>query len=224
VRVIETLNALQAKQIPPGSGISVKSISHAASERIIRFAFEYARANGRRQVAGVTKANIMKFTDGLFLSVFREVAAGYPDIEPREVLIDALTMQLVQRPEEFDVLVLPNLYGDIVSDLTAGLVGGLGVAPGANIGADAAVFEATHGSAPKYKGQNRVNPTAMILSGKLMLEHLGERSAAIRLEAAVANVIADGQRVTYDLKTTRDDPSAVGTSEFADAIIETLEA
>jgi isocitrate dehydrogenase (NAD+) len=170
----------------------------------------------------VTKANIMKFTDGLFLSVFREVAAGYPDIEPREVLVDALTMQLVQRPEEFDVLVLPNLYGDIISDLTAGLVGGLGVAPGANIGAEAAVFEATHGSAPKYKGQNKVNPTAMILSGRLMLDHLGERDAARRLEAAVAGVIAEGERVTYDLKPRRDDPSAVGTSEYADAIIDEL--
>jgi isocitrate dehydrogenase (NAD+) len=222
--VIGTLNGLQAKQIASGSGISVKPISAAGSERIIRFAFEYARENGRREVAGVTKANIMKFTDGLFLSVFREVAADYRDIASREVLVDALTMQLVQRPEEFDVLVLPNLYGDIISDLTAGLVGGLGVAPGANIGADAAVFEATHGSAPKYTGQNRVNPTAMILSGKLMLEHLGERAAAERLEAAVAAVIAEGERVTYDLKPTRDDPTAVGTSEYADAIIERLEA
>jgi isocitrate dehydrogenase (NAD+) len=223
-KVIDTLNALQAKQITPESGISVKPISAAASQRIIRFAFEYARDNRRRQVAGVTKANIMKFTDGLFLSVFREVASDYPDVESREVLVDALTMQLVQRPEEFDVLVLPNLYGDIISDLTAGLVGGLGLAPGANIGEHAAVFEATHGSAPKYTGQNRVNPTAMILSGKLMLDHLGERDAAARLEAAVAAVIADGERVTYDLKPTRDDPNAVGTSEYADAIIERLEA
>jgi isocitrate dehydrogenase (NAD+) len=222
-RVIAMLNGLQTKQIVAGSGISVKPMSAAASERIVRFAFEYARANGRRQVAGVTKANIMKFTDGLFLSVFREVAGDYPDVASREVLVDALTMQLVQRPEELDVLVLPNLYGDIVSDLTAGLVGGLGVAPGANIGEHVAVFEATHGSAPKYTGQNRVNPTAMILSGKLMLEHLGERDAATRLESAVAGVIADGERVTYDLKPTRDDPSAVGTAEFADAIIERLE-
>ena len=220
--VIDTLNELQTKQIAAASGISVKPISAAGSERIIRFAFEHARANGRREVAGVTKANIMKFTDGLFLSVFREVAADYPEIAAREVLVDALTMQLVQRPEEFDVLVLPNLYGDIISDLTAGLVGGLGVAPGANIGENAAVFEATHGSAPKYTGQNKVNPTAMILSGKLMLEHLGERDAAVRLEAAVAAVIAAGERVTYDLKPTRDDPTAVGTSEYADAIIERL--
>ena len=222
--VITSLNALQSKQIASGSGISVKSISPAASERIIRFAFEYARENGRRQVAVVTKAYIMKFTDGLFLSVFRDVANDFADIEPREVLVDALCMQLVQRPEEFDVLVLPNLYGDIVSDLTAGLVGGLGVAPGANIGTQAAVFEATHGSAPKYKGLNKVNPTAMILSGVLMLDHLGEREAAERLESAVAAVIAEGARVTYDLKPSRDDPSAVGTSEFADAIIAKLAA
>ena len=221
-RVIEMLNSMQAKQIRPSSGISVKPLSPEGSERIARFAFDYARANGRRQVAVVTKANIMKYTDGLFLSVFREVAADYPDVEPREVLVDALCMGLVQRPEEFDVLVLPNLYGDIISDLTAGLVGGLGVAPGANIGTEAAVFEATHGSAPKYKGLNKVNPTAMILSGKLMLEHLGERDAARRLEAAVAAVIAEGRSVTYDLKPTRDDPTAVGTSEYADAIIARL--
>ena len=221
-RVIEALNGLQAKQIAPGSGISVKPISATASERIIRFAFEYARENGRRQVAGVTKANIMKHTDGLFLSVFRQVAPEYPDVEAREVLVDAACMGLVQRPEEYDVLVLPNLYGDILSDLTAGLVGGLGVAPGANIGPNAAVFEATHGSAPKYKGQDKVNPTAMILSGKLMLEHLGERDAAARLEGAVAAVIEEGERVTYDLKPSRDDPSAVGTSEYAAAIIEKL--
>jgi isocitrate dehydrogenase (NAD+) len=221
-KVIRELNTLQPKQIAAGSGISVKPISREASERIIGFAFEYARENGRREVAGVTKANIMKFTDGLFLSVFREIASDYPDIEAREVLVDALCMALVQRPEEFDVLVLPNLYGDIVSDVTAGLVGGLGVAPGANIGRDAAVFEATHGSAPKYKGLNKVNPTAMILSGKLMLDHLGEHDAARRLEEAVASVIAKGERVTYDLKPTRDDPTAVGTAEYADAIIATL--
>ncbi len=220
--VIDFLNARQPKRIAESSGISVKPLSPEASARIIRFAFEYARANGRKRVSCVTKANIMKHTDGLFLAVFREVAPEYPDIEPWETLVDAVCMGLVQRPEELDVLVLPNLYGDIVSDLTAGLVGGLGVAPGANIGTDAAVFEATHGSAPKYTGQNRVNPTAMILSGKLMLEHLGERDAARRLEEAVAAVIAEGDHVTYDLKPTRDDPTAVGTSEFADAIIARL--
>jgi len=159
-RVIDVLNELQPKQIAHGSGISIKPISAEASERIIRFAFEYAREHGRREVAGVSKANIMKFTDGLFLSVFRDVAKDYPDVGAREVLVDALCMQLVQRPEEFDVLVLENLYGDIVSDLTAGLVGGLGVAPGANIGEGAAVFEATHGSAPKYAGQNSASPVA----------------------------------------------------------------
>jgi isocitrate dehydrogenase (NAD+) len=220
--VIRMLNDLQPKQIAPTSGISIKPISPEGAERIVRFAFDYARAHGRRRVSCVTKANIMKHTDGLFLAVFREVARDYPDIEPWENLVDAVCMGLVQRPEEFDVLVLPNLYGDIVSDLTAGLVGGLGVAPGANIGTEAAVFEATHGSAPKYTGQNRVNPTAMILSGMLMLDHLGERDAARRLEAAVAAVIAEGERVTYDLKPTRDDPTAVGTSEYADAIIERL--
>ena len=220
--VIATLNRLQKRQIRASSGISIKPISPEASERIIRFGFDFARTHGRRRVSCVTKANIMKFTDGLFLSVFREVAQGYPDIEPWENLVDAVCMGLVQRPEEFDVLVLPNLYGDIVSDLTAGLVGGLGVAPGANIGHEAAVFEATHGSAPKYKGLNKVNPTAMILSGKLMLEYLGERDAARRLEAAVAAVIAEGKHVTYDMKPDRNDPTAVGTAEYADAIIETL--
>jgi len=220
--VISQLNGYQAKQIAAGSGISVKPISADASRRIIRHAFDYARANGRREVAGITKANIMKYTDGLFLAVFREVAAEYPEIASREVLVDALCMGLVQRPEEYDVLVLPNLYGDIVSDITAGLVGGLGLAPGANIGTDAAVFEATHGSAPRYKGLNKANPTAMILSGKLMLDHLEERDAARRLEQAVAAVIAEGEKVTYDLKPTRDDPTAVGTSEYADAIISKL--
>jgi isocitrate dehydrogenase (NAD+) len=220
--VIEFLNTHQPKRISETSGLSIKPLSPEGSEQIIRFAFEYARDNGRRRVSCITKANIMKHTDGLFLAVFREVAKDFPEIEPWETLVDALCMGLVQRPEEFDVLVLPNLYGDIISDLTAGLVGGLGVAPGANIGTDAAVFEATHGSAPKYTGQNRVNPTAMILSGKLMLDHLGERDAAARLEEAVAGVIAEGKSVTYDLKPTRDDPSAVGTSDYADAIIARL--
>jgi isocitrate dehydrogenase (NAD+) len=223
-RVIDTLNGMQSKQIAGSSGLSIKPISPEASERIIRYAFEYARAHGRHAVHCITKANIMKHSDGLFLAVFREVAAEYGDVEPKENLVDALCMGLVQRPEEFDVLVCPNLYGDIVSDLTAGLVGGLGVAPGANIGTDAAVFEATHGSAPKYTGMNKVNPTAMILSGKLMLEHLGEQEAAVRLEGAVAAVISEGKSVTYDLKPRRDDPTAVGTSEFADAIIEKMGA
>ena len=193
------------------------------TKRIVRFAFDYARRYGRKKVTAVHKANIMKFSDGLFLATAREVAEGeYPDIEFEDRIVDNLCMQLVGRPEEYDVLVLPNLYGDIVSDLCAGLVGGLGVAPGANIGDDVAVFEATHGSAPKYKGQNKVNPMAMMLSGVLMLRHLGETEAADRLEAAIAAVIAEGRAVTYDMKPTRDDPTAVGTSQVADAVIEEL--
>ena len=224
-QVISQLNELQAKKIAAGSGISVKPISREGSERIIRFAFEYARAHGRKRVSCVTKANIMKFTDGLFLDVFRDVAQEYPEIEPWENLVDAICMGLVQRPEEFDVLVLPNLYGDIVSDLTAGPRRRARRRAGRRTSArTSAVFEATHGSAPKYKGQNKVNPTAMILSGMLMLDHLGEADAARRLEQAVADVIREGASVTYDMKPSRDDPTAVGTSEYADAIIEKLEA
>jgi isocitrate dehydrogenase (NAD+) len=222
-KVIEFLNSLQEKQIREGSGISIKPMSEFGSARIIRYAFEYARNNGRKRVHCVTKSNIMKYTDGLFLGVFREIAKEYPDIEPWENLVDATCMGLIQRPEEWDVLVLPNLYGDILSDLTAGMVGGLGVAPGGNIGTLAAVFEATHGSAPKYKGQNKVNPTAMILSGEMMLRHVGETQAADNLERAVSEVIEEGTSVTYDLKPRRDDPTAVGTSEYADAIIAKLE-
>jgi isocitrate dehydrogenase (NAD+) len=212
------------KRIRDDAGISVKPISVTATRRIVRFAFEHARANGRKKVTTVHKANIMKFSDGLFLATAREVAEEYPDVAFDDRIVDNLSMQLVQRPEEYDVLVLPNLYGDIVSDLCAGLVGGLGVAPGANIGDEAAVFEATHGSAPKYKGQNKVNPMAMMLSGVLMLRHLNESEAADRLEAAIAAVIAEGKDVTYDMKPTRDDPTAVGTSGVADAVIEQLQA
>jgi isocitrate dehydrogenase (NAD+) len=212
------------KRIRDDAGISVKPISVTATRRIVRFAFEHARANGRKKVTTVHKANIMKFSDGLFLATAREVAEEYPDVAFDDRIVDNLSMQLVQRPEEYDVLVLPNLYGDIVSDLCAGLVGGLGVAPGANIGDEAAVFEATHGSAPKYKGQNKVNPMAMMLSGVLMLRHLNESEAADRLEAAIAAVIAAGKDVTYDMKPTRDDPTAVGTSGVADAVIEQLQA
>jgi isocitrate dehydrogenase (NAD+) len=204
------------------TGITIKSISESGTERIVRQAFEYARANGRKKVTSVHKANILKFTDGLFLEVSRKVAQKYPDIEFEDRIVDNMCMQLVQKPEQYDVLVLPNLYGDIISDLAAGLVGGLGVAPGANIGENGAVFEATHGSAPKYKGQNKVNPTAVILSGVLMLRHLGEKAAADRLEKAVADVIAEGKFVTYDLKRDRDDPTAVGTREMADAICRRL--
>jgi isocitrate dehydrogenase (NAD+) len=204
------------------SGLSVKPISVAGARRIVEFAFDYARRNGRRKVTAVHKANIMKFTDGLFLRVAREVAAENEDVEFEDRIVDNLSMQLVQRPEEYDVLVCPNLYGDIVSDLAAGLVGGLGLAPGGNFGTYAAVFEPTHGSAPKYTGQNRVNPMAMMLSGVMMLRHLDERDAADRLEGAIADVIATGTHVTYDMKPTRDDPTAVGTSEVADAIIDRM--
>ena len=196
---------------------SIKIITREASERIARFAFEYAVANGRRKVTAVHKANIMKLSDGLFLESCRTVAADYAgriDFEDR--IVDNMCMQLVQKPELYDVLVLPNLYGDIVSDLAAGLVGGLGVAPGANIGPDAAVFEAVHGSAPKYAGQNKANPTALILSGALMLRHLGHPDVASRLEEALRAVVAEGRSVTYDLGGT------AGTSHFADAIIERL--
>ena len=201
------------------TGVSIKPISVENSRRIVKFAFDYARANGRRKVTYVHKANIMKHTDGLFKAVAEEVAREYADIESEERLVDNMCMQLVQKPELYDVIVLPNLYGDIISDLCAGLVGGLGVAPGANIGTSTAVFEATHGSAPKYKGLNKVNPTALILSGMLMLRHLGEKAAADKLERAVAAVIAEGRSVTYDLKPNRDDPTAVGTREMANAII-----
>lgn len=200
------------------TGITIKSISVSATERIVRAAFDYARENKRRKVTSVHKANILKFTDGLFLEVSRGVAKEYPDIEFEDRIVDNMCMQLVQKPELYDVLVLPNLYGDIISDLAAGLVGGLGVAPGANIGPEGAVFEATHGSAPKYKGQNKVNPTALILSGMLMLRYLKEKDAADRLERAVADVIAEGKHVTYDMKADRNDPTAVGTSQMADAI------
>src|SRR4051794_22949824 len=205
------------------TGISIKPISVFGSERIVRSAFDYASENGRKKVTAAHKANIMKFSDGLFLEVARKVAEDYPDIEFEDRIIDNLCNQLVSRPEEYDVIVLPNLYGDIVSDLGAGMIGGLGLAPGGNIGTEAAMFEATHGSAPKYKGQNKVNPTALMLSGVLMLKHLDEREAADRMEKAIAEVIRKGEKVTYDLKPTRDDPSAVGTSEFADAVIEVME-
>jgi isocitrate dehydrogenase (NAD+) len=209
-------------QVRDDSGISIKPISIAGTKRIFEFAFDYARKNGRRKVTAVHKANIMKFSDGLWLRVAREVAEEHPGIEFDDRIVDNLCMQLVQRPEEYDMLVLPNLYGDIVSDLCAGLVGGLGLAPGANFGTEAAVFEPTHGSAPKYAGLNKANPMAMILSGVLMLRHLNEMEAANLLEAAIADVIAEGKSDTYDMKPTRDDPTAVGTSEVADAIIDKL--
>lgn len=220
--LIAAIKKLNGKTIRPDSGISIKPISVFGTERIVKYAFEYARKHGRKKVTSVHKANILKFSDGLFLEVSREVAKRYPDIEFEDRIVDNMCMQLVQKPELYDVLVLPNLYGDILSDLCAGLVGGLGVAPGANIGEQGAVFEATHGSAPKYKGQWKMNPTALILSGVLMLEHLGEVEAAKRLEAATAQVIREGKDVTYDLKPHRDDPTAVGTMEMAKAIVKAM--
>lgn len=222
LRLIDVLADLSGRTIARDSGISIKPISITGSQRIVRFAFEYARRYARRKVTAVHKSNIMKFSDGLFLSVAREVAEEYPDIAFEDRIVDNCAQQLVMRPEEYDVLVLPNLYGDIISDLGAGLVGGLGMAPGANFGDQVAVFEPTHGSAPKYAGMNRVNPMAMMLSGVLMLRHLGEGEAADRLEGAIAAVVAKGESVTADLKPSRDDPSAAGTSEVADSIIAAL--
>jgi isocitrate dehydrogenase (NAD+) len=204
------------------AGISIKPISVTGTRRIFEFAFDYARRMGRRKITAVHKANIMKFSDGLWLRVAREVAAENSDVQFDDRIVDNMCMQLVQRPEEYDVLVLPNLYGDVLSDLCAGMIGGLGMAPGANFGEAAAVFEPTHGSAPKYAGQNKVNPMAQLLSGMLLLRHLGENDAARRLESAIADVIREGESVTYDMKPTRDDPTAVGTSEVADAIIDKL--
>ncbi|NOY64993.1 MAG: isocitrate/isopropylmalate dehydrogenase family protein [Nitrospirae bacterium] len=221
-RLIEFIEKETGRHIREDSGISIKPISVYGTERIVRFAFDYARRNGRKKVTAVHKANIMKYSDGLFLEVARTVAQDYPDIEFEDKIVDNMCMQLVQKPELYDVLVLPNLYGDIVSDLGAGLIGGLGLAPGANIGDEYAVFEATHGSAPKYRGLNKVNPLAMILSGVMMLRYLGEEGAANRIEEAVKEVVAEGRYVTYDMKPTPDDPTAVGTSEMAEAIIKSI--
>ena len=204
------------------AGISIKPLSITGTRRIVQFAFDHARRNGRRKVTAVHKANIMKFTDGLYLRVAQEVAAENTDLEFDERIVDNMCMQLVQRPEEYDVLVCPNLYGDIVSDLCAGMIGGLGMAPGGNFGEKAAIFEPTHGSAPKYAGQNKVNPMAQMLSGVMMLRYLEEDDAAESVETAIAEVIREGKSVTYDMKPTRDDPTAVGTSEVADAIIDKL--
>jgi isocitrate dehydrogenase (NAD+) len=217
--LIDWLNAHSDRKITNDSGLSIKPISVAGTERIVRFAFDYAQANGRKKVTSVHKANIMKYTDGLWLEVSREVAKSYPDIEFEDRIVDNMCMQLVQKPELYDVLVLPNLYGDILSDLCAGLIGGLGVAGGANMGNGKAIFEATHGSAPKYKGLNKVNPVALILSSVMMLRHMELREEGDKLEKAVAEVIAEGKDVTYDMKADRDDPTAVGTAQMSDAII-----
>lgn len=219
-QLIKQLSEWSKQAIAADAGISIKPISTTGSERIIRYAYEYALAHNRKKVTAIHKANIMKFTDGLFMEVARRVAKDYEGrVIGEDRLVDATCMQLVLKPQDFDVLVLPNLYGDILSDLCAGLVGGLGVAPGANIGDGVALFEAVHGSAPKYANLNKVNPTAMILSGVMMLEYLGETEAAKRLDNAVAAVLKEGKEVTYDLKPKRDDPTAVGTKEMAEAII-----
>jgi isocitrate dehydrogenase (NAD+) len=222
--LIEWIKSKGGKLAHDDAGISIKPISITGTRRIVQFAFDYARRNGRRKVTAVHKANIMKFTDGLYLHVAREVAEQNNDIQFDDRIVDNMCMQLVQRPEEYDVLVLPNLYGDVLSDLCAGMVGGLGLAPGANFGEGIAIFEPTHGSAPKYAGQNKVNPMAQLLSGMLMLRHLDEQDAADNLEQAIADVIREGKSVTYDMKPRRDDPAAVGTSQVGDAIIEKLGA
>jgi isocitrate dehydrogenase (NAD+) len=222
--LIDWIKSKGGKLAHDDAGISIKPISISGTRRIVQFAFDYARRNGRRKVTAVHKANIMKFSDGLYLHVAREVAEENGDIEFDDRIVDNMCMQLVQRPEEYDVLVLPNLYGDVLSDLCAGMIGGLGLAPGANFGEGIAIFEPTHGSAPKYAGQNKVNPMAQLLSGMLMLRHLEENDAADNLEQAIADVIREGRSVTYDMKPRRDDPTAVGTSEVADAIIEKLGA
>jgi isocitrate dehydrogenase (NAD+) len=209
--------------IRPDSGISIKPLSEFGSRRIVRFGFEYARNHKRKRVTAVHKANIMKFSDGLFLAVAREIAQEYPEIEFEDRIVDNMTMQLVKKPQNFDVLVCPNLYGDILSDLCAGLVGGLGVAPGANLGDGLALFEPTHGSAPKYKDMNKANPMAMMLSGVLMLRYIDETKAADLLENAIAAIIAEGKYVTYDLKPDGQQDKAVGTSQVADAIINKME-
>ena len=221
-KLIAFIKTATKKEIRPDSGISIKPISVYGTERIVKFAFEYARKNKRKKVTAVHKANIMKYSDGLFLEVARKVASNYSDIEFEDRIIDNMCMQLVQKPELYDVMVLPNLYGDIVSDLAAGLIGGLGLAPGANIGDKMAVFEPTHGSAPKYKGLNKMNPFAMMLSGVMMLRHLGEFSAADRLEKAIASIIEEGRYITYDMKPNPDDPTAAKTFEVADAVIQKL--
>src|SRR3984893_260209 len=221
--MLETIMRTTGHHLDPDSAMSIKYISVAATRRIVKFAFEYARANKRRKVTVVHKANIMRLSDGLFLSTANEVSKEYPDIQYEDRIVDNMCMQLVQKPEMYDVLVLPNLYGDIISDLSAGLIGGLVVAPGANIVSQYAIFEPVHGSAPKYAGQNKVNPMAMMFSGVLMLRHLGEVDAAARLERAVAHVIAEGKNLTYDLKPRPDDATAVGTSQVADAVIEKLQ-
>jgi isocitrate dehydrogenase (NAD+) len=220
--LIEFIDRETGRRIRDDAGITIKAISVGGSERIARFAFDYARRHGRDRVTAAHKANIMKFSDGLFLRTVQRVAKEYPDVAFDDRIIDALCMQIVSAPERFDVLVMPNLYGDVVSDLGAGLIGGLGVAPGASFGDEVAVFEATHGTGPRIRDPGMANPIAVILSGVLMLRHLGESEAARSVSAAVAQVLAKGTSVTYDLKPFRDDPSAVSADAVADAVIDLL--
>jgi isocitrate dehydrogenase (NAD+) len=222
LELIADIERLNGRRIRSDAGISIKPISTFGTQRIFRFAFQWAIDNGRHMVTAVHKANIMKDTDGLWLRVAREVSREFPQIEFNDRIVDNMAMQLVQNPEMYDVMVMPNLYGDILTDLGAGLIGGLGIAAGANFGDGVAMFEATHGSAPKYTGQNKANPMAMMLSGVLMLRHIGEHVAADRLEGAIAHVIAEGSSVSYDMKPKRDDPTAVGTNEVANAVVEAL--
>jgi isocitrate dehydrogenase (NAD+) len=222
--MVSTVKRLGGPQLREESAISIKVISRQASERIVKFAFDYAVKNNRRKVTAVHKANIMKFSDGLFLETAQRVAQGYPKVEFEDRIVDNMCMQLVQKPELYDVAVMPNLYGDILSDLAAGLVGGLGIAPGANIGEEGAVFEPIHGSAPKYAGQNKVNPMAMMFCGAMMLRHMGETEAGDRLQRVLTDIIADGKSVTYDMKPRPDDPTAVGTSQVADEVVRRLES
>jgi len=224
LKLIQMANQMKKAAISEDTGISLKIISTSATDRIVHYAFQYARDNNRKKVTIIHKANILKYSDGLFLKVARQVGKQYPDIEMEDRIVDNICMQLVQKPELYDVLVLPNLYGDIISDLGAGLVGGLGVAPGANIGDGIAVFEPTHGSAPKYKGMNKINPMAMMLSGMMMLRYLKEQEAADRLERAIAKVIKEGKKVTYDLRPDLDKQKAASTIDVAEAVIEALEA
>jgi len=217
-------SGLEHNVIPNVAAESIKVITRAGSERIARFAFEYARSNHRRKVTAVHKANIMKFTDGLFLRCCQEVAEGYPEIEFEDRIVDAMCMELVQNPENYDLLVLPNLYGDIVTDLAAGLIGGLGLAPGANIGDGLAVFEPVHGSAPRLRGLDKANPAAQILSSVLMLRHLGLRAEADRLEWAVAEVIREGRHLTEDMLPAGADRPGAGTKDFTDAVIQRMDS
>jgi isocitrate dehydrogenase (NAD+) len=224
-RLRELVRETHGTALPADAGITIKSLSAGESKRVVRKAFEYLKQHGRRKLTIVHKANVIKHSDGLFLEAAKQVAEReYPEVECDDRRVDSLCAELVMKPGEFDVLVMPLAYGDIVSDLGAGLVGGLGMAPGVNLGDDCAVFEAVHGTAPRHAGQNRANPMALMLTGALLLRHVGEPVAADRLERAIAAVVREGKSVTYDLKRSREDPSAVGTSQVAEAVIEALHA